>query len=205
LPSAFGYQLLRFFERVTDKLRTGLVAGAFAEFGSRTTIQFPCRLDGPCGIYIGSGVFVGCGSWLAIRPGVPGAAPSPTLRIGDGVSMSGFCVLSAAREVVIEERVLLARNVYVADHGHSFERAGTPVMDQGLTRVEPVRIGRGAWLGQNVVVCPGVTVGEGAVIGANSVVNRDVPPFSLAVGAPARVLRTFSDVVRRDFAISDTK
>ena len=74
-------------------------------------------------------------------------------------------------------------------------------MDQGLTKVAPVRIGRGAWLGQNVVVCPGVTIGEGAVIGANSVVNREIPPHSLAVGAPARVLRTFSDPTERDPAL----
>ena len=201
LPSPFGYRLFQLLRGVCNKLLTWFVAGAFAEFGSRTTIQFPCRIDEPGGIHVGSGVFVGTGGWLATQVGEPGAAESPVLRIGDGVCMSGSCVLSAAREVVVEERVLFARNVYVSDHGHAFGRLDTPVMEQGLTKVEPVRIGRGAWLGQNVVVCPGVTIGEGAVIGANSVVNRDVPPYSLAVGAPARVLRAFSDSSERDPAL----
>jgi acetyltransferase-like isoleucine patch superfamily enzyme len=56
--------------------------------------------------------------------------------------------------------------------------------------VMPVLIRQGAWLGQNVVVCPGVTIGRGAVIGANSVVNRDIPDFCVAAGAPARVLKS---------------
>jgi acetyltransferase-like isoleucine patch superfamily enzyme len=53
----------------------------------------------------------------------------------------------------------------------------------------PVLIKRGAWLGQNVVVCPGVTIGRGAVVGANSVVNQDLPDHCVAAGAPARVLK----------------
>jgi len=65
------------------------------------------------------------------------------------------------------------------------------VLDQGFERLEPVAIGDGAWLGQNVVVCPGVTIGTGAVVGANSVVTEDVPAYSLAVGAPARIVRRF--------------
>ena len=64
--------------------------------------------------------------------------------------------------------------------------------DQGVDRIAPVRIGRGAWLGENAVIMPGVTVGRGAVIGANAVVREDVPDYSVAVGVPARVIRTFA-------------
>jgi acetyltransferase-like isoleucine patch superfamily enzyme len=85
--------------------------------------------------------------------------------------------------------VLLARGVYVSDHSHAFEDRSLPVLDQGVDRVAPVEIGDGAWLGENVVVCPGVSIGAGAVIGANSVVTRDVPSHAVAVGAPARVVR----------------
>jgi galactoside O-acetyltransferase len=55
--------------------------------------------------------------------------------------------------------------------------------------IRPVRICRGAWLGARTIVLKGVTIGEGAVIGAGSVVSRDVPPFTLAVGNPARIVR----------------
>jgi acetyltransferase-like isoleucine patch superfamily enzyme len=69
-----------------------------------------------------------------------------------------------------------------------------PIIDQGIDRVAPVVIEDGAWLGENVVVCPGVTIGRGAVVGANSVVLHDVPARSVAVGAPARVRRHLDDV-----------
>jgi acetyltransferase-like isoleucine patch superfamily enzyme len=90
---------------------------------------------------------------------------------------------------------LLARNVYVSDHVHAFRDLERAVLEQGVDRVEPVEIGDGAWLGQNVVVCPGVSIGRGAVIGANSVVREDVPDYAVAVGAPARVVRYFGPTV----------
>ena len=63
-------------------------------------------------------------------------------------------------------------------------------MAQGLDKILPVLIKRGAWLGQNVVVCPGVTIGEGALVGAGAVVIDDIPDESVAIGVPAKVVRT---------------
>jgi len=60
----------------------------------------------------------------------------------------------------------------------------------GLEFAKPIRIGSGVWIGGGAIVLPGVTIGDGCVIGAGSVVTRDLPPFSLAVGNPARVVRT---------------
>ena len=70
------------------------------------------------------------------------------------------------------------------------------MLDQGVTDVRPVEICDGAWLGQNVVICPGVRVGRGAVVGANSAVRDDVPDYAVAVGAPARVVREFGRVAQ---------
>jgi acetyltransferase-like isoleucine patch superfamily enzyme len=61
---------------------------------------------------------------------------------------------------------------------------------QGFTTKGPTRIGDNVWCGANVVVTTGVTIGERCVIGANSVVTEDIPPCSIAAGAPARILRT---------------
>jgi acetyltransferase-like isoleucine patch superfamily enzyme len=97
-------------------------------------------------------------------------------------------VLSAAESVRLGDRVLLARGVYVSDHSHAFEDTSRAVLDQGITRIEPVEVCDGAWLGENVVVCPGVRIGRGAVVGANSVVLNDVPDHCVAVGAPARIV-----------------
>jgi acetyltransferase-like isoleucine patch superfamily enzyme len=91
---------------------------------------------------------------------------------------------------VLEEDVLIASNVYISDHMHKYSDPETPILAQGIDKIQPVLIGRGAGLGQNVVVCPGVRIGKGAVIGANSVVNKNIADFSVAVGAPARIVKT---------------
>ena len=154
-------------------------------FRRKSVLQLPIRFSGERRIAIGSDVFVGAGSWLQVLDETPGPV---ALAIGDGTSVAGSCVLSAAESVRLGRKVLLARNVYIADHMHAFDDRARAVLEQGITRVGPVEICDGAWLGQNVVVRPGVRVGRGAVVGANSVVLADVPDHEVAVGAPARVV-----------------
>jgi len=154
--------------------------------------MLPVRLSGEKRIALGSNIFVGSDSWLQTL--ADGDNHSVAITVGDGTSIAGSCVISAVRSVRLEENVLLARNVYISDHIHRYTQTDQPVMDQGVEKIKPVLIKKGSWLGQNVVVCPGVTIGTGAVIGANSVVTQDVPDFSVAAGAPARVVKTIPPV-----------
>lgn len=172
--------------RSRSKAFSLLASGSFASYGRRSVIEPPVRLNGEGRIEIGDDVYVAAGSWLQVLGDGDGVA----LRLGDGTSIAGPCVLSAARSIRLGRRVLLARGVYIADHMHAFEDVGRPVLDQGITRIEPVEIGDGAWLGENVVIGPGVRVGRGAVVGANAVVLADVPDYAVAVGVPARVVRS---------------
>jgi serine acetyltransferase len=171
--------------RSRDKAFSLAIGGDFAAFGSRSVVQLPLRLTGARHMAIGDRVFIGSGSWLQVLGSDHEAV---ALRVGDGTSIVGSCVLSARRSVTIGREVLMARNVYVADHMHAFGDDARAVLAQGIDRVAGVEIGDGAWLGQNVVIGPGVRVGRGAVVGANSVVLHDVPDGEVAVGAPARVL-----------------
>jgi acetyltransferase-like isoleucine patch superfamily enzyme len=183
--------LYRGWLRARAKTFSLLAGGAFAQFGADSVIEPPVRLQGESRIAVGEGVFVGAQSWLQV---LDGPDRHVALSIGDGTSIAGSCVLSAAMSVRLGRKVLLARNVYVSDHSHAFADLSRAVLDQGITKVEPVEIGDGAWLGQNVVVGPGVRIGRGAVVGANSVVLEDVPDYSVAVGTPARVVRVLEAV-----------
>lgn len=178
--------------RARAKSFSVLAGGAFAAFGTRSVLQPPIRLSGEERISIGSGVFVGAGSWLQVLASDDSGV---ALEIGNGTSIAGACVLSAASSVRLGQRVLLARNVYISDHIHAYDRPDQAVLDQGVAKVAPVEVEDGAWLGQNVVICPGVRIGRGAVVGANAVVLDDVPDHSLAVGAPARVVRSLARVL----------
>jgi carbonic anhydrase/acetyltransferase-like protein (isoleucine patch superfamily) len=177
-----AYQSVRWLR---DLLFTRAAGRAFEHCGRGTLIELPVRVNGAPGVWLGSDVYIGRGSWLYTE--APGH-----LRIGDGCRFSGGCVLSAVNSVTLGERVLLGSNVYVADSEHGFA-AQEPVMDQPVTKIAAVTIGDGAWLAQNVVVLSGVTIGAGAVIGANSVVRSNVPARSVAVGAPARIVSRLSD------------
>jgi acetyltransferase-like isoleucine patch superfamily enzyme len=183
-----GLGSYRFMVRGRNKLFSLWAAGAFDSFGAHTVLQLPIRLSGERRMAIGSGVFVGAGSWLQVVGEEPGGV---ALTIGDGSAIAGYCVLSATKEIRLGRDVALARNVYIADHTHAYDDPSRRITEQGLANVCPVEIADGAWLGQNVVVLPGVRIGRGSVVSANAVVTRDIPDFCLAVGAPARVVRRF--------------
>lgn len=182
--------LVWLLRRVRRRSFSWLAAGSFAEFGRGSVLETPIRLSGQERIAIGSDVFVGPGCWFQTLYDQGGSEVA--LVLGDGVNIAGNCVISAVADVRLGRKVLLARNVYISDHIHAYDDTATAVLDQGIARVERVEIGDGAWLGQNVVVCPGVRIGRGAVIGANAVVLDDIPDFCLAVGTPARVVREFA-------------
>ena len=188
--SNFIVSCLKFKQRVAAKLFAFAAGGSFHEFGKHSVMMMPVRLSGENRIAIGDDVYIGAGSWLQTL--ADGENTGPALKIGSGTSISGYCVLSAVRSVVLEENVLIARNVYISDHIHRYTDLEIPILKQGVDKVAPVHICAGSWLGQNVVVCPGVRIGKNAVVGANSVVNADVPDYSIAVGAPARVVKNAS-------------
>ena len=175
--------------RVRDKLFSVCISGAFQSFGRRTVIAMPVRLGNAGDISIGSRVGLGPNCWLQTVP-IPGR-PRPAIIIEDEVVSVGGTTLSAAEEIRVGRGVLFAENVYISDHNHEYENLDLPVFRQGVRDLRPVSIGDGAWLGKNVVVCPGVQIGRGAVIGANSVVRADVPAYAVAAGVPARVIRSF--------------
>jgi len=129
----------------------------------------------------------------------PGASNQmPVIEIGDETAIAGFCTITAVQSVTVEPKVLMARYVYISDHSHAHRSVGHAVKDQGIAKVSAVRICEGAWLGQSVVVCPGVTIGRNAVVGANSVVTHDVPDFYVAAGAPAKVIRRVDQGAMQD-------
>src|SRR5579864_225080 len=116
----------------------------------------------------------------------PGSA---RIRIGSG-SFLNIAVMVAALELVeIGDHCMFANGCFVTDANHRFDDPHRPVPWQGFTSRGPTRIEDNVWCGANVVVISGVTIGRRSVIGANSVVTTDIPAFSVAAGAPARVLR----------------
>lgn len=133
------------------------------------------------------------GSHVLFEPHVWLTAPGEArIRIGEGSFLNIGVMVAAAELVEIGAHCMLANGCFVSDAEHRYDDPQRPVPWQGFTSKGPTRLGDNVWLGVNVAVTSGVTIGERCVVGANSVVTADIPPFSLAAGAPARVLRTIS-------------
>ena len=111
------------------------------------------------------------------------------VRIGSGTFLNIGTMVAAETLVEIGDHCMFANGCFVSDASHRFDDPELPVPWQGFTSKGPTRIGDNVWCGAHVVITTGVTVGERCVIGANSVVTRDLPPRSIAAGAPAKVLR----------------
>jgi maltose O-acetyltransferase len=112
------------------------------------------------------------------------------VHIGARSFVNFGAVFLDTREIRIGEEVLLGPNVQLLAAEHPLAAAPRRA---GWESGRPIAIGDGAWLGGGAIVLPGVTIGANAVIGAGSVVTRDVPPAVVAVGNPARVIRTLPD------------
>jgi acetyltransferase-like isoleucine patch superfamily enzyme len=178
---------------------------AFANEPKNLKIELPRRLFEPQCMHIGDDVSIGPGSLLVAQthyptpvmqhPGrpVPVQRFEPRIVIGNRVTATGTLTLDAMEKIIIEDDVMFAANVTVMDGLHGFQSANEPYKYQPMWRIEPVVIGRGCWIAQNVVIMPGVTIGELSIIGANSVVTHSIPARVIAFGNPARVVKRWDE------------
>lgn len=108
----------------------------------------------------------------------------PKIEIGGGVYINRNTIIDAHQSIVIGKHSMIGPNCYITDGDHG-THATTRIVDQPMV-CSPVSIGTGAWLGAGVSVLKGVSIGEGAIVGAGSVVTKDVLPFAIVAGVPAR-------------------
>ncbi|MFM9829169.1 MAG: acyltransferase [Sphingomonas sp.] len=133
------------------------------------------------------------GQGAEFRPGAYAIVCSK-ISLGNRVVVRPGCMLFAdprpdGAGIVIEDDAMLGSGVHIYVGNHRFDDPARPIIDQGHYESKPVRVCRGAWVGANCVLLPGVTIGENAVVGAGSIVTRDVSPRCIAAGNPARVIR----------------
>lgn len=160
----------------------------FSFIGSNSALFRPFRLDGRKFISIGSNTIIQKGVWLYC---VPLKGQIANLTIGKNCVFGYNNHITSVSSVEIGDYVLTANNVYISDNVHSFENINIPIMLQPVIFKSPVIIGSGTWIGENVSII-GASIGRNCVIGANSVVTKNIPDYSVAVGIPAKVIKTYN-------------
>ncbi|MDG2376688.1 MAG: acyltransferase [Woeseiaceae bacterium] len=204
LTQWFGLRIARLV-RQAEKTLDAEQLPSFANEPQGLKIESPSRIINAAHIMMGDNVSLGPGCMINAIQRYPGKfltdlpprtevqSFNPSIEVGDRVSATGYLTISAVQSVVIEEDVIFASHVFVSDHAHGRRSVDIPYKYQPLDDIASVRIGKGSWIGEHAVLMPGVNVGEYAIVGANSVVNKDVPARSIVAGAPARVVRTWSE------------
>lgn len=116
------------------------------------------------------------------------------ILIGKNVSIGDFCHIAATNYVEIGNGVLIGSKVLITDHQHgkSGEQLNEMPAKRDLYSKGPVIIEDNVWIGDNVVVMPGVHIGKGCIIGASTVVTNDIPPYSVVAGVPAKIIKTYN-------------
>lgn len=112
---------------------------------------------------------------------------------GKGISIGDFSGIGVdariSGEITIGSHVMMGPEVMIYTSNHNYGRKDIPMIEQGNSDIKPVVIGDDVWIGARAIILPGVELGEGCIIAAGSVVTKDVPPYAIAGGNPARVIK----------------
>jgi len=120
------------------------------------------------------------------------------LYFGNNIQINDFVHIAAAEEIFIGNNVLIASKVFITDISHGSyngDNQDSPITIPSGRKLltKPVKIDDNVWIGESVNIMPGVKIGFGSIIGAGAVVTKDIPPYSIAVGNPARVIKEFDN------------
>ena len=193
LPGALGLVLRsRLYPRLLGRVGRNVVFGHNVvlrhphkiRIGDDVVIDDNCCLDAKGadnhGITIGNGVLIGRNTILSCKNG--------DIEIGDRANIGFNCEIFSGGHVRLGRNTLVAAYTYLVGGDHLHDRVDVPVLDQGRV-ARGIEVDDNAWLGAHVVIADGARVGRDAIVGAGAVVFGAIPPFRIAAGVPAKVIR----------------
>lgn len=159
-----------------------------ARFGRKSYMKYPCKIYN--GRYISVGdevsIFENCNFMVFNLSNI-----SPKILIGNRIRIQSNSQISCAGSVIIEDGCTFAANCFISDVTHQYEDVTIPAFNSNLKILSPVVIGEGTWVGRNVSIL-GAKIGKHCVIGNSCFVNKDIPDYSVVVGAPARIVKRYN-------------
>jgi acetyltransferase-like isoleucine patch superfamily enzyme len=163
---------------------------SFIHAGKNFIAQDHCEINGLSqkGLVFGDKVTIG--SYAIIRPtNLYGGEAGVGLKVGNNSSIGPYAYIGCSGYIEIGDNVMMSPRVSIYSENHNFSETTLPMIEQGVTR-SFVKIEDDCWLAANSVILAGVTVGKGSVVAAGSIVTKDVPPYSIVAGNPARIIKS---------------
>ncbi len=147
-------------------------------FGNRITLGDSVRVKGK--VSVGNNCQIHSYSLLDARDGY--------ISIGDNCSINDYCVLYGMGGLEIGNDVRIATHTVMVSANHIFSDTSKPIRAQGIEKMKII-IHDDVWIAANVCILGGIEIGKGSVIGAGAVVTKSIPPMSVAVGNPAKIIK----------------
>lgn len=183
-------KLSEYIRATVAHIYTGYLSAYFGHIGRNSVIAYRMALHrGASGISIGNDVQIEKGAEMSTW------SSKAKISIGNNCKLRAYFRISAYDSILMGNGILTGTNVFITDNSHgttdlaqlSINPDCRPVYSKG-----PVEIGDNVWIGSNVCIMPNVKIGNGVIIGANSVVTHDIPPYSVAAGCPAHVIKNLT-------------
>ena len=179
---------------ILSHLYTLSVSHRFRHFGYRTLLRYKSELlKGLQYVSVGDKTVFGKGLRLTAWNQYGEQTFTPCISIGNDCHFGSSVRITSINGITIGDNLLTGTNVLISDHNHGGtdkESLQIAPIDRPLCSKGMVRIGNNVWLGDNVCVLSGVTIGDGVVVASNSVVTHDIPPYCVAGGVPAKILKS---------------
>lgn len=192
----------KMIKMIVQRLRHGLLNLRGLNFGIKVDIEAGCTFEYPNKIVLRDGVRISRSSVLKanspfdnpIRIGLKTqimeqvllCANEGSISVGSHSWIGPQCIIYGNGHVKIGSNVMIAAKTTINTISHNHSLLDVPMSQQGINTA-PVVIEDDVWIGLNTTILQGVTIGKGAIVGAGAVVTKDVPPYSIAVGVPAKV------------------
>ncbi len=173
----------------------------FGAYGKDVYIEPGVVINRPRFVHIGNHVRIKRNTSINLHPEDKRSSQG-LLFIGDNVIISEGCFISACHRIVIEENVGVSPNVMIIDNSRKPGDVIRPSKEQEV-EVGSVRIGADSWIAYGACVFPNVTIGKHCIVGALSVVTKDIPDYSVAMGSPAKVVKRFDFEKRQWIKVKD--
>lgn len=192
LISPIRYFYNKILSTIVDYIYTGCISKSI-KISKGSIVRYPAvRISGP-GISLGNNSYIG--KYGVVTTWTTTQYLSPAILIGHGTNIGQHCHITAINKIVVGDGVLTGKYVTITDNSHgdiTFDELLQDPNKREMCSKGPVIIEDNVWIGDKVTICPSVRIGEGSIIGANAVVTRDIPPYSVAAGNPAKIIKTFN-------------
>lgn len=177
---------------IINRLRFLYWSRRFGSVNGELSLGKDITFQNPECLHFGNKVVIGKYSYFLPCTEYEGVKYTPSITIGDGTMIGIRNSFACIDKIEIGKNVLFAGYVHITDHSHGYQDIDVPIAKQRLISKGPVIIEDDCWLGFETEILSGVHIGKHSIVAARAVVTKDVPPYSIVAGNPAKIIKRYN-------------